>query len=238
MALDRGSRSPRWRAGALRSVMSIGDDVTAPRTVACQAPGAMPAMPPLGQRSLRSLNVRWPFASLLRSGLKTVELRTYPLASRFQPGEWPWLAQTRGTCRKLAASAFRQDLGPALMTLLGPDPRATRAIAIVRFGEVQAYDDVDSFRRDRARHLVAPGSRFEWTGKRALYYWKVRDVVPLQDDVPVVNVFPPDVVGFRVPRSLPEATVAKKWAFVRGFETGAPKVRRLKVKMKPRLQKD
>ena len=210
MALDRGSRSPRWRAGALRSVMSIGDDVTAPRTVACQAPGAMPAMPPLGQRSLRSLNVRWPFASLLRSGLKTVELRTYPLASGFRPGEWLWLVETRGTRRKLEAFAFRRDLDPALVTHIKADPRATRAIAMIRFGEVQTYDNVDSFWRDRARHLVAPGSRFEWTGERALYYWKVRDAIPLQDDVPVENVFPRDVVGFRVPRSLPKATVAKK----------------------------
>jgi hypothetical protein len=109
---------------------------------------------------------------------------------------------------------------------------------MIRFGEVETCDNLDSFRRDRARHLVAPGSRFEWTGERALYYWKVRDVIPLQQDVPVVNAFPRDVVGFRVPRSLPEATAANKLASVRCFEPEARKVRGFRLKMKPRLQKD
>ena len=238
MVLDRDLRRPRWKAGMWRTTMSAGEDVPASRTVAREAPGATTAVPTSGQRSLRSLNVRWPFASLLRVGLKTVELRTYPLASRFHTGEWLWLVETRGTRRNLEASAFDRDLDPALVMHIKEDPRATRAIAMIRFGEVGTYDNLDSFRRDRARHLVAPGSRFEWDGKRSLYYWKVRDVIPLQHDVPVVNVFPRDIVGFRVPRSLPEAVVAKKWALVRCFEPEARKVRGHKIKMKPWLQRD
>ena len=89
--------------------------------------------PPL--RCLRGINVQRPWARMLLEGVKTVEIRSYPLRSYLN--EDLWLIETSGRKRR-------------------NDPFKTRIIGIVRFGSQVQYNTGTQFEIDATAHREEP----------------------------------------------------------------------------------
>jgi hypothetical protein len=91
-----------------------------------------------GVASLPGLNVQEPWASLLLSGRKTIETRTYTCPSGFL-----------GVPVGLVATRRANDEKAAL-------------IGVVRIESCVRYDSLEAFRADEHRHLVTRGSDYDW----------------------------------------------------------------------------
>ena len=131
--------------------------------------------------ALRGLNVQWPFSQLLASGLKTVEVRSYPIARctvKFAAGEEIWLVETLGQANHGAAP---QDW----VTVLDPRPSSTRIVAVVTFAECREYASLADFHADHARHCIAKGGAKDWGDSKPRFAWRVSRVRRLAQPIPL-----------------------------------------------------
>ena len=118
-------------------------------------------VPPV--RCLRGIRIQRPWARMLLEGVKTVEIRSYPLTSYLN--EDLWLIETSGRCRK-------------------GDPFKTRIIGIIRFGSHVQYNTATHFEADATAHRQEPRKWLQMAGKKiptAVYGWRVASVQTLQE---------------------------------------------------------
>ena len=122
------------------------------------------------RQNLRVLNLQRPWARLLLTGSKLVEVRRYPLRSYLN--EDLYVLETKGPG---AAKDFH-----------------SRIIGIIRFGEDFEYKDVATFEADEARHCIPRDSAFAWAGPSSgkRYGWVADKVELLTHTLP-----PPKVKG-------------------------------------------
>ena len=94
----------------------------------------------LRMQTLRTLNFQRPWAQLLVRGVKTVEVRTYPMRNR--QGEDHYVEETGG---KKAPRGFKNAI-----------------VGTIRFKGDFKYTSYQPFRDDEARHCILAGSEFDW----------------------------------------------------------------------------
>ena len=106
------------------------------------------------RKTLRVLNVQRPWARLLLTGAKKVEVRKYPLKNYMD--EDLWLLETKGE--------------------RAPRDFASAIIGAIRFGQDFEYQDLPAFRADEHRHCIPQGSSFDWQPSKTpkLYGWVVQ----------------------------------------------------------------
>lgn len=95
------------------------------------------------------INIQWPISQDILSGVKTIETRTYPIP--------------------------KQYLGQEMLMIETPGKRGgfkARISAIVKFKSCFKYNSIPDFRKDIDRHLVQPGSPWDW-GDKAKWGWEV-----------------------------------------------------------------
>ena len=102
-----------------------------------------------GVDSLPGLNVQEPWASLLLSGKKTIETRTYPCTSAY-------LLRPIGI-----VATRRQELPKSCL------------IGLVTIEENIEFDSLEKFRAFEHEHLVAAGSQFDWKRERPKWGWRL-----------------------------------------------------------------
>ena len=126
-------------------------------------------VPPV--RCLRGINIQRPWARMLLEGVKTVEIRSYPLNSYLN--EDLWLIETSGARRK-------------------GDPFKTQMIGVIRFGSHLRYNTDKQFEADVSAHRQEPRKFLEMAWKKlptSVYGWRVASVQTLQEpqDPPAIK---------------------------------------------------
>ncbi len=124
------------------------------------------------QNTLRCLNVQRPWAQLLVTGVKAVEVRKYPLTNYRH--EDLWVVETKGADRDV-----RRDL-------------EARIVGTIRFERNFKYKSLAHFREDKARHCIDKGSAFDWDTDKIprMYGWEVSNARPFSRPL-----MPPAVKG-------------------------------------------
>ena len=125
------------------------------------------------RKSLRGINIQWPYSQFILHGRKTVECRRYPLASRgfALPDEELWLIETPGR-----PSSNRTRTCYLHSWIRSPRPTRARVVGIVNFSHGFQYDGVPQFDADCHRHLIPSDSRFHWSGAGEMHGWHVQAV--------------------------------------------------------------
>ena len=120
------------------------------------------------EKKRRTLNVQHQWACLLLQGVKTVEVRTWPLGRR--QGEEHWIEETGGDKRPRGFKNF--------------------LVGVITFKEDFQYTSYSHFRSDEHRHQIPAGSPFDWdTWKtKVLYGWTVDDVCRLAKPLPAAAI--------------------------------------------------
>ena len=126
-------------------------------------------VPPV--RCLRGIHVQRPWARMLLEGVKTIEVRSYPLNSDLN--EDLWLIETAGSRRK-------------------GDPFKTQIIGVIRFGSQVRYNTDKQFEADVREHRQEPRKWLEMAWKKlptSVYGWRVASVQTLQEpqDPPAIK---------------------------------------------------
>ena len=120
------------------------------------------------EKKRRTLNVRHQWACLLLQGVKTVEVRTWPLGRR--QGEEHWIEETWG----------------------GKKPRGFKnfLVGVITFKDDFQYTSYSHFRSDELRHQIPAGSPFDWDVAQTpvLYGWTVDDVCRLVKPLPAAAI--------------------------------------------------
>ena len=142
----------------------------------------------------RGLNIQWPFSRLILEGLKTDEIRRYPLGHhnpKVRAGERVWLIETVGTY---------QAPGNAIVdsVTVGCRPGAARIVGIVSFSGSDRYAERKAFRDDAKRHCIKEGGDKDWDGVGDMYAWHIESVQALQVPLPAEGK---TYTGFPSPRS-------------------------------------
>ena len=130
--------------------------------------------------TLRGLNVQWPFSQLLARGLKTIEVRSYPVAKctvKFAAGEEVWLVETVGQTNHGATPLDTVDLDSR--------PSSARIVAAVTFAESCEYTILADFHADRARHCIVEGGAKDWSDSKPRFGWRVAHVRRLLQPIPL-----------------------------------------------------
>ena len=91
---------------------------------------------------LSGINIQWPISTLILSGEKTIETRTYPLPEKYLNQEMVMI-ETPGRNGNFKA----------------------RAVAIIKFTGCFAYKNKTDFYNDYSRHLVTKDSDWAWKDK-------------------------------------------------------------------------
>ena len=133
--------------------------------------GNTPAAAPEKRFSLtaRGLNIQWPFSQLILGGVKTVEVRRYPLGHRnpnILADELVWLIETRGT-PNASANAIVDSFS------VGDRPRRAQIVGIIAFSTSECYTDMKAFREDARSHCIKQGSDMDWDGKGEMFAWNI-----------------------------------------------------------------
>lgn len=102
-----------------------------------------------GHVDLPGLNVQEPWASLLVSGRKVVETRTYACSIQY-------LNRPIGIVATQRASSPKSAL-----------------VGIVRIVESFSFPDVCAFRADEGEHLVEEGSVYDWKDGKPKWGWRI-----------------------------------------------------------------
>ena len=153
--------------------------------------------------SLRGINIQYPFSRLILFGVKTVEVRTYPLGDRNLGGDYEdlFLIETPGS----------RNLKGALVDPrypIGPPPSVAQVIGIVRFSSSEQYANMPtskyqwhmpSWIKHRSKHRIKEGGHYDWNRKDAMYAWYVDNVQPFSEPVPAGEKC---LWGYRRPRTL------------------------------------
>lgn len=104
------------------------------------------------------INIQWPISSLILSGEKTIETRTYPL------------------------SVLHKNQPIVLIETPGPKGKfKARARAIIKFISCIEYKSKKDFYMDIDKHCVNPGSIWEWRDERPKFGWVV-EVIEVFDE--------------------------------------------------------
>ena len=114
------------------------------------------------------LNVQHQWACLLLQGVKTVEVRTWPMGRR--QGEEHWIEETGGDKRP---QGFKNFL-----------------VGVITFKDDFQYTSYSHFRSDELRHQIPAGSPFDWdvAKKTFLYGWTVDYVCRLAKPLPAAAI--------------------------------------------------
>lgn len=113
------------------------------------------------KRALPGINIQFPISQSIVSGEKTVETRTYPIPVGYIDKDL-YLIETPGREGKFKA----------------------RVIAVIRFGESFPYKSKSEFHRDFKRHLVKPGSKWDWA-KKPKWGWPIKWVKVIRPRQPL-----------------------------------------------------
>ena len=138
--------------------------------------------------SLRGINIQYPFSRLILFGVKTVEVRTYPLGDRNLGGDYEdlFLIETPGSRNLKGALVDRRYP-------IGPPPSVAQVIGIVRFSSSEQYANMPtskyqwhmpSWNKHRSKHRIEEGGHYDWNRKDARYAWYVDNVQPFSEPVP------------------------------------------------------
>ena len=116
------------------------------------------------RKTLRVLNVQRPWARLLLTGAKQVEVRKYPLKNYMD--EDLWVLETKGE--------------------RAPRDFASGIIGIIRFWRDFEYQDLQTFRADEHQHRILKGSSFDWQPSKTprLHGWVVASASLLAHSLP------------------------------------------------------
>ena len=153
--------------------------------------------------SLRGINIQYPFSRLILFGVKTVEVRTYPLGDRNLDGDYEdlFLIETPGSRNLKGALVDRRYP-------IGPPPSVAQVIGIVRFSSSEQYANMPtskyqchmpSWNKHRSKHRIEEGGHYDWNRKDARYAWYVDNVQPFSEPVPAGEKC---LWGYRRPRTL------------------------------------
>ena len=153
--------------------------------------------------SLRGINIQYPFSRLILFGVKTVEVRTYPLGDRNLGGDYEdlFLIETPGSRNLKGALVDRRYP-------IGPPPSVAQVIGIVRFSSSEQYANMPtskyqwhmpSWIKHRSKHRIKEGGHYDWNRKDAMYAWYVDNVQPFSEPVPAGEKC---LWGYRRPRTL------------------------------------
>lgn len=110
--------------------------------------------------SYTALNIQYPFAQLILSGLKTIETRTYPITEN--------------------------KLNIPILLLETPGPKGKfkcRAVGIIMFTDCFKYKSKEEFQSDFNRHLVEKDSLYDWVTKPK-YGWVVKVLDVFEEPIP------------------------------------------------------
>lgn len=99
---------------------------------------------------LPGLAIRFPFASMIVEGKKTIETRTYPIPEKYI-GQKIWVIETGNS------NAGRSKI-----------------IGWVIFDESFAYSSESKFRKDVRKHHVVQNGDWDWTPAKKKWGWPVR----------------------------------------------------------------
>jgi hypothetical protein len=111
------------------------------------------------QPKYTGVNIQWPISSLILSGEKTIETRTYPIPQSY--------------------------VGCEMVLIETPGPNGNfkaRIVAIVKFGKSFKYKSKKHFYKDMQYHKVSPDSPWAWNEKPK-WGWPIEVVKKLK--VPV-----------------------------------------------------
>ena len=153
--------------------------------------------------SLRGINIQYPFSRLILFGVKTVEVRTYPLGDRNLGGDYEdlFLIETPGSRNLKGALVDRRYP-------IGPPPSVAQVIGIVRFSSSEQYANMPtskyqchmpSWNKHRSKHRIEEGGHYDWNRKDPRYAWYVDNVQPFSEPVPAGEKC---LWGYRRPRTL------------------------------------
>lgn len=145
------------------------------------------------QLTLRGLNIQYPFSQLILLGAKPVEARGYPLGHRniANANENLFLIETPG--HKNVHGAVVDDLP------VGPPPDHAQVIGTVSFCSSDRYANKSSWKKDRCKHCIKEGGRYDWNGEGEMHAWHVDKVQRF--DVPV-SAGTKSQTGYATPRTL------------------------------------
>lgn len=116
---------------------------------------------------LPGINIQWPWSSLLVSGEKTVETRSYPLPTKYI-GKQLAIIETPGPHGKRDA---------------GID--SARIIGVIVFSGSKKYSSKATWKKDHSKHLVAEDDPlFAFDSKKEKWGWVVESVRKLDHPLP------------------------------------------------------
>ena len=145
------------------------------------------------QMSLRGLNIQYPFSRLILLGAKSIEARTFPLGhlNIANADEELFLIETPGA--KNARGAVVDDIP------IGPPPQRAQVIGTVSFSASQAYASESAWKRDRPKHCIREGGRYDWGGTGEMHAWYVDKVQRFSEPVAAGTK---SQTGYGTPRTL------------------------------------
>ena len=143
--------------------------------------------------SLRGINIQYPFSRLILLGVKSIEARTFPLGHRniATADEELFLIETPGA--KNAHGAVVDDIP------IGPPPQRAQVIGTVSFSASQAYASESAWKRDRPKHCIREGGRYDWGGTGEMHAWYVDKVQRFSEPVAAGTK---SQTGYGTPRTL------------------------------------
>lgn len=117
-----------------------------------------------GLAALPGLNVQEPWASLLMSGRKTIETRTYACPAGFVGVPVGLVATQRENGEKAAL------------------------VGVVRIEGCQRYESVAAFRADEAKHCVGAGSAYDWVDPTTPKWgWRIAVQATFAEPLPLLG---------------------------------------------------
>lgn len=105
------------------------------------------------KRSLPALSVQAPYGSMIISGKKRIETRTYGFPAKYL-GQDIFLVETPGKNKSLKS----------------------HVLGIIRIRKFWAYKDKETFRKDERLHLVEEGSLWDWQKSKPKWAWEIEVV--------------------------------------------------------------
>ena len=128
------------------------------------------AQPPCSESTLclRGLNIQYPFSQLILAGVKTAEVRDYPLGHRnIVPGERMWLLETGDP----ECAPTKHAIIPGVD--VGARPEHTHIVGVIEFSSSEPYQSVSAFRADAAAHCIQEGGRYDRDGVGGRHRWRI-----------------------------------------------------------------
>lgn len=113
------------------------------------------------KKKVTGINIQYPISSLILSGEKTIETRTYPMPAKYV-GEEMAIVETPGKEGKFKA----------------------RIVGIIVFGASFKYQSEKSFYKDTKKHCVNANSMWKWVEAKPKWGWPILKVKKLNAALP------------------------------------------------------